>query len=145
MPRTGTRKGAEHGARSSATGQFVGRGPKSSRTEHATRVGTDAASVAGAFSAAIRDAHGASLQTVSLIIATQLGLMEGAMRHINARVPARLLERATERAGAEAVTEVVTRALAGLATRSEIGPWLAEHWGALKDVDPAVTAELDEL
>jgi len=81
----------------------------------------------------------------SLLLATQLGLMQGATRHINARVPARLLEAATARAGADAVTEVVTRALAGLATRSELGPWLAEHWGALHDVDPAVAAEIDTL
>ncbi len=86
-----------------------------------------------------------SFRVWSMLLATQLGLMEGATRHINARVPARLLEAATERAGTEAVTEVVTRALAGLATRSEIGPWLAEHWGELRDIDPAVAAEIDNL
>lgn len=81
----------------------------------------------------------------SLLLATQLGLMQGATRHINARVPARLLEAATQRAGTAAVTEVITRALATLATRSELGPWLAEHWGDLRDIDPASAAEIDAL
>ncbi|MBR0660207.1 hypothetical protein [Neoroseomonas oryzicola] len=83
--------------------------------------------------------------TIAMELAANMGLMEGAMRHINARVPARLLERATEKLGAEGVTEAVTRALASVATRSELGPWLAHNWGALADVDRETTAEIESL
>lgn len=149
MVRSGKKAEAPRIGRTAASGKFRTRGETPAGGESASRTVREAAAqqlaVADAYLAFAREAHGASVQTLSLILAAQLGLMEGGMRHINARVPARLLERATERAGAEAVTEVVTRALAGLATRSEIGPWLAEHWGALKDVDPAIAAELDAL
>lgn len=106
---------------------------------------TDVTTKLDAISAAFLHGHEAFRDAYSMLLAAQMGLMAGTTRHINARVPARLLEAATERAGTDAVTEVVTRALASLATRSEIGPWLAEHWGELRDVDPAVAAEIDDL
>ena len=82
---------------------------------------------------------------LSLRLAGDTGLLQGPLRHINAKVPAALLRRAAERAGTAAITAVITQALAGLATRDELGPFLARQAGALAELSPEAALLFDEL
>lgn len=79
-----------------------------------------------------------------LRMAAAAGLTAGAKtKHLNAKVAPALFEAAAKRAGSHSPAAVVEAALAALATQDDLGPWLAEQWGSLVDVDPALLAEID--
>ncbi len=78
-----------------------------------------------------------------LQMAAATGLTAGAKtKHLNAKVTPALFEAAAKRAGSESPAVVIEAALAALATQDDLGPWLAEQWGALANVDPALLAEI---
>ena len=63
-------------------------------------------------------------------------------KHINAKVTPALFAAAAKKAGSESPARVVEAALAALAARDGLGPWLASQWGSLADVDPEILEEL---
>ena len=83
-------------------------------------------------------------RTVALRIAEDMGLLSGPKtKHCNAKVPPQLFNAAAKRIGTESPAAVINAALASLATEDRLGPWLAEHWGVLSDVDPALLDKID--
>ena len=81
---------------------------------------------------------------LSLRMAAAAGLTAGAKtKHLNAKVAPALFEAAAKRAGSQSPAAVIEAALAALATQDDLGPWLAEQWGALANVDPALMTEVD--
>ena len=79
----------------------------------------------------------------ALRLAAAAGLTEGPKtRHLNAKVAPALFEAAARRAGSQSPAAVIEAALAALATQDDLGPWLAERWGTLADVDPEVLADI---
>ncbi len=83
-------------------------------------------------------------RTVALRIAEDMGLLSGPKtKHCNAKVSPLLFEAAAKRIGTDSPAAVINAALASLATEDSLGPWLAEHWGVLSDVDPALLEQID--
>jgi hypothetical protein len=81
---------------------------------------------------------------LALRMAAAAGLTtEAKTRHINAKVQPALFEAAARRVNSTSPTVVIEAALAALATQDELGPWLAEQWGVLADVDPALLAQME--
>ncbi len=82
--------------------------------------------------------------SLSLRLATAAGLMAGAKtKHLNAKVAPALFEAAARRAGSQSPAAVIEAGLAALATQDDLGPWLAQQWGVLADVDPEVLEAID--
>jgi hypothetical protein len=78
-----------------------------------------------------------------LRLAAEAGLTQGRKtKHINAKVTPALYAAAARRVGSDSPAKVVEAALASLATRDGIGPWLASQWGVLADVDPEILEQL---
>ena len=78
-----------------------------------------------------------------LRLAAEAGLTQGRKtKHLNAKVTPALFAAAAKKAGSESPARVVEAALAALATRDGLGPWLASQWGSLADVDPDILEEL---
>ena len=67
---------------------------------------------------------------------TTHGLGGAKTKHLNIKVQPALFEAAARRAGSRSPGIVIEAALAALATQDDLGPWLAEQWGVLADVDP---------
>jgi hypothetical protein len=89
-----------------------------------------------------REAAGSDL--LSLRMAAAAGLTQGAKtKHLNAKVAPALFEAAARRAGAQSPSAVIEAALAALATQDDLGPWLAEQWGSLADVDEGLLGQID--
>ncbi len=83
-------------------------------------------------------------ETLSLRIAAAAGLTAGVKsKHLNAKVAPALFEAAARRAGSQSPAAVVEAALAALATQDDLGPWLANQWGTLAEVDPEVLAAIE--
>ena len=81
---------------------------------------------------------------LSLRMAAAAGLTGGPKsKHLNARVAPALFEAAARRVGNQSPGAVIEAALAALATQDDLGPWLAQEWGSLADVDPSLLADLD--
>ncbi len=77
-------------------------------------------------------------------MAAAAGLLDsGKTKHINAKVPPALFAAAAKRVGSTSPAVVVEAALAALATQDDLGPWLANQWGSLTDVDPALLREIE--
>jgi hypothetical protein len=75
--------------------------------------------------------------------AAEAGLTQGRKtKHINAKVTPALFAAAAERVGSDSPAKVVEAALASLATRDGLGPWLASQWGVLADIDPEILEQL---
>ena len=82
--------------------------------------------------------------TVALRIAEDMGLLAGPKtKHCNAKVSPLLFKAAAKRIGTDSPAAVINAALAALATEDDLGPWLAKHWGALSDIDPALLEQID--
>jgi hypothetical protein len=78
-----------------------------------------------------------------LRLAAQAGLTQGRKtKHINAKVTPALFAAAARRVGSESPAKVMEAALASLATRDGLGPWLASRRGVLEDIDPEILEEL---
>ena len=75
--------------------------------------------------------------------AAAAGLVEGRKtKHINAKVTPALFEAAAKRIGSDSPAKVVEAALVVLATQDGLGPWLANNWGSLADVDAEILEDL---
>ncbi len=78
-----------------------------------------------------------------LRLAAEAGLTQGRKtKHINAKVTPALYAAAARRVGSDSPAKVVEAALASLATRDGIGPWLASQRGVLADIDPEILEQL---
>lgn len=77
-------------------------------------------------------------------LAGEMGLLDGPKsKHFNAKVSPRLFEAAARRAGSTSPVAIVTAALTSFALQDDLGPWLAEHWGTLADIDPELLEQID--
>ncbi len=84
-----------------------------------------------------------SLSLGPLRLAAKAGLTQGKKtKHINAKVTPALFAAAALRVGSDSPAKVVEAALASLATRDGLGPWLASQWGVLADIDPEILEQL---
>jgi hypothetical protein len=84
-----------------------------------------------------------SASLLPLRLAAEAGLTQGRKtKHINAKVTPALFAAAAKKAGSESPAKVVEAALAALATRDGLGPWLAKQRGVLEDIDPEILEEL---
>ena len=63
--------------------------------------------------------------------------------HLTAKVQPALFEAAARRVGSRSPTIVIEAALVALAVQDDLGPWLAEQWGILADVDPEILAAME--
>ena len=63
--------------------------------------------------------------------------------HLTAKVQPALFEAAARRVGSRSPTIVIEAALAALAAQDDLGPWLAEQWGVLADLDPEILAAME--
>lgn len=82
--------------------------------------------------------------TVALRIAKGMGLLTGPKtKHFNAKVTPKLFEAAARRIGSTSPAAVINAALASLATEDELGPWLAQNWGALSETDAGLLDQID--
>lgn len=80
----------------------------------------------------------------ALRLASAAGLTDEAKtKHLNAKVQPSLFAAAARRVGSTSPAIVIEAALAALATQDDLGPWLAEQWGVLADVDPDLLGQLD--
>ena len=57
-------------------------------------------------------------------------------KQLNVKVQPALFDAAARRVGSRSAAIVIEAALSMLATQDDLGPWLAEQWGVLADVDP---------
>lgn len=64
-------------------------------------------------------------------------------KHVNVKVRPALFEAAARRVGSTSPTIVIEAALAALAAQDDLGPWLAEQWGVLADVDPELLRQFE--
>jgi len=82
--------------------------------------------------------------TLALRMAHAAGLTgEAKTKHLNAKVQPALYEAAARRVGSVSPAVVIEAALAALATQDDLGPWLAQQWGALADVDPELLSQIE--
>ena len=82
--------------------------------------------------------------SLALSMASAAGLTTQAKtKHLRVKVQPALFEAAARRAGSRSPAIVIEAALAALATQDDLGPWLAEQWGVLADVDPELLAQFD--
>jgi len=82
--------------------------------------------------------------TMAMRLAAAAGLTEEAKtQHVNAKVRPALFAAAARRVGTTSPAAVIEAALAALATQDDLGPWLAEQWGALSAVDSELLAQLE--
>lgn len=89
-----------------------------------------------------RSSASRSANLLPLRMAAAAGLTEGAKtKRLNTKVTPALFEAAARRAGSQSPAAVIEAALAALATQDDFGPWLAERWGSLADIDPKVLAD----
>lgn len=80
---------------------------------------------------------------LSLRMAAAAGLTRGAKtKQLSAKVAPALFEAAARRAGTQSPAAVVEAALAALATQDDLGPWLADHWGSLSEVEASVLTDI---
>lgn len=85
-----------------------------------------------------------SARTLGLRMANAAGLTgEAKTKHVNAKVQPALFEAAARRAGSTSPAVVIEAALAALATQDDLGPWLAQQWGALGDIDPELLCQIE--
>ena len=85
-----------------------------------------------------------SAGTLALRMASAAGLTgEAKTKHVNAKVQPALFEAAARRAGSTSPAVVIEAALAALATQDDLGPWLAQQWGQLSDVDPDLLSQIE--
>lgn len=83
-------------------------------------------------------------ETLAMRLATAAGLThEAKTKHLNAKVRPALFAAAAKRAGSTSPAVVIEAALAALATQDDLGPWLAQQWGVLADVDPELLAQIE--
>lgn len=83
------------------------------------------------------------IDPLGLRIATAAGLTRGAKtKHLNAKVQPALFDAAASRVGSTSQTVVIEAALAALATQDDLGPWLAQQWGVLADIDPELIDQI---
>lgn len=81
---------------------------------------------------------------LSMRMAEAAGLTaEAKTRHVNAKVQPALFEAAARRVGSRSPAVVIEAALAALATQDDLGPWLAQQWGSLADVDSDLLGQID--
>jgi hypothetical protein len=81
---------------------------------------------------------------LALRMANAAGLTgEAKTKHVNAKVQPALFEAAARRVGSTSPAVVIEAALAALATQDDLGPWLAEQWGALSDIDPELLSQVE--
>lgn len=82
--------------------------------------------------------------SLALRMAKAAGLIKQAKtKHLNAKVQPALFEAAARRVGSTSPTVVIEAALAALATQDDLGPWLAEQWGVLADIDPELLDQIE--
>lgn len=82
--------------------------------------------------------------SLALRMACAAGLIDEAKtKHLNAKVQPALFEAAARRVGSTSPAIVIEAALAALATQDDLGPWLAEQWGVLADVDPKLLDQIE--
>jgi hypothetical protein len=82
--------------------------------------------------------------SLSLRMAQAAGLTgQPKTKHLNAKVPPALFEAAARRVGSHSPAAVIEAGLAALATQDDLGPWLAQQWGRLADIDPEVLEAID--
>jgi len=82
--------------------------------------------------------------SLPLRMAAAAGLTAGSKtKHLNAKVAPALFEAAARRVGSQSPAAVIEAGLAALATQDDLGPWLAQQWGLLADVDPEVLDLID--
>jgi hypothetical protein len=82
--------------------------------------------------------------TLALRMAEAAGLTsQTKTKHLNVKVSPALFEAAARRVGSHSPAAVIEAGLAALATQDDLGPWLAEQWGALAELDPDILSELD--
>ncbi len=85
----------------------------------------------------------AAVSLLPLRLAAEAGLTQGKKtKHLNAKVTPALFAAAAKKAGSESPAKVVEAALAALATRDGLGPWLASHWGFLADIEPEILEKI---
>ena len=85
----------------------------------------------------------ATASLLPLRLAAKAGLTQGKKtKHLNAKVTPALFAAAAKKAGSESPAKVVEAALAALATRDGLGPWLASQRGSLADIDPEILEEI---
>ena len=81
---------------------------------------------------------------LALRMASAAGLTTQAKtKRVNVKVQPALFEAAARRVGSRSPAIVIETALAALATQDDLGPWLAEQWGVLADVDPEILAAME--
>jgi len=86
----------------------------------------------------------ADIAPLSMRMATAAGLTDGPKtKHLNAKVTPALFAAAASRLGTQSPSAVIEAALAALATQDDLGPWLADQWGSLANVDPDMLAEMN--
>lgn len=82
--------------------------------------------------------------SLALRMASAAGLIgEAKTKHLNAKVQPALFAAAARRVGSTSPAIVIEAALAALATQDDLGPWLAEQWGVLADVDPDLLSQIE--
>lgn len=82
--------------------------------------------------------------SLALRMASAAGLTsQPKTKHVNAKVQPALFDAAARRVGSTSPAIVIEAALAALATQDELGPWLAEQWGVLADVDPELLGQIE--
>lgn len=82
--------------------------------------------------------------SLSLRMAAAAGLTaEAKTKHLNAKVQPALFDAAARRVGSTSPAVVIEAALAALATQDDLGPWLAEQWGVLADIDPELLDQIE--
>ena len=82
--------------------------------------------------------------SLALRMARAAGLTDEAKtKHVNAKVQPALFEAAARRAGSSSPAIVIEAALAALATQDDLGPWLAQQWGSLANVDAELLAQME--
>lgn len=64
-------------------------------------------------------------------------------KHLNAKVQPALFDAAARRVGSTSPAVVIEAALAALATQDDLGPWLAQQWGVLADIDPELLEQIE--
>lgn len=88
--------------------------------------------------------RGKVASSLALRMASAAGLIsEAKTKHLNAKVQPALFDAAARRVGSTSPAVVIEAALAALATQDDLGPWLAEQWGVLADVDPDLLSQIE--
>ena len=82
--------------------------------------------------------------SLALRMASAAGLISQAKtKHLSVKVQPALFEAAARQVGSRSPASVIEAALAVLAAQDDLGPWLAEQWGVLADVDPELLGQFD--